>query len=191
MSAFKATCNEKYLHDLNDFIETLENMRDNSILNEELSHYFFENAEKIGSLITLYNKFNNKTAARQTERIAGLKEKITEMTNSDKWWAWEDWDLEFNEFNANKPKIGVESSFEATKGDPFGIFRIMITAWSLKDWSFCEEKLLRDYPNCELEKVDDRAFLHVEKIMNAEDEQILSGLKKHYDHLVGLTSGLS
>jgi hypothetical protein len=190
LSAFKATCNEKYLHDLNDFIETLENMRDNSILNEELSHYFFDNAEKIDSLITLYNQFNNKTTARQTERIAELKEKISELTNNDKWWAWEEWDLGFNEFNPNKPKIGVESSFEATKGNPFGIFRIMVTAWSLKDWSFYEEKLLRNYPNCELEKVDNRAFLHVDKLINAEDEQILDSLKKHYDYLAGLTSDL-
>src|SRR5690606_21379664 len=158
LSAFKATCNEKYLHNLNDFIETLEKMRDNSILNEELSNYFFDNADKIDSLITLYNQFNNKTTAQQTERIAELKEKISELTNSDKWWAWEDWDLGFNEFGPDKPKIGVESSFEAIKGNPFGIFRIMITAWSLKDWSFYEEKLLRDYPNSELEKIDNRAF---------------------------------
>lgn len=190
LSAFKATCNEKYLHDLNDFIETLENMKDNRILNEELSHYFFDNAGKIDSLITLYNQFNNKTAALQTERIAELKEKISELTNNDKWWAWEDWYLGFNEFNPNKPKIDVESSFEAIKGDPFGIFHIKITAWSLKDWSFYEEKLLNNYSGRQLEKVDNRAFLNVEKIANADDELILNSLKKHYDYLAGLTSDL-
>ena len=72
----------------------------------------------------------------------------------------------------------------------FGVFHIMITAWSLKDWSFFEEKLLRDHPNCELEKVDNRAFLHVEKLINAEDDLILSSLKHHYDYLASLTSDL-
>ena len=187
---FKATCNEKYLHSLYDFIETLENMSNNILLNEELSDYFFDNAEKIDSLLTLYNQFNSKTKARQVERIAELKDRVSELTNNSKWWVWEGWGLGFNEFNLNKPKIGVESYFEATKGNPFGVFHIMITAWSLKDWSFFEEKLLRDHPNCELEKVDNRAFLHVEKLINAEDDLILSSLKHHYDYLASLTSDL-
>jgi hypothetical protein len=190
LPAFEGTCNEKYLHHLNDFIETLENMTANNILNEELSDYFFDNAERIDNLITLYNQFNNKTTSRQTERIAELKEKICELTRTDRWWAWEDWDLGFNEFNLNKPKIGIESSFEATKGNPLGIFHIMITAWNLKDWSFYEGKLLKDYQNCELEKVDNRVFLHVEKLIDADDELILNSLKKHYDYLAGLTSDL-
>lgn len=190
LSAFNSTCSEKYLNYLYDFIETLENMKDNSIMNEELTNYFFDNAEKIDSLITLYNQFLNKTKVLQIERIKELRTKISELTNNDKWWAWEEWDLGFNNFNPNKPKIGVESYFEDTKGNSFGIYIIIITAWSLKDWSFYEEKLLRDHPNSELKKVDNRAYLYVEKMINAEDEQILICLKKYYDYLDALTSGL-
>lgn len=183
-------CNKKYLAHLNDFIETIENMTDSNVLNEDLSNYFYDHSQKIDSLITLYNQFNNKTAARQTERIAELKDKICDLTKNEKWWAWEDWDLGFNEFNPNKPKIGIESSFESTKGKPLGEFNIMITAWNLKDWSFYEEKLLKSYPNCKLEKVDNRAFLHVAKVTDDNEEQILETLKKHYDYLVALTSDL-
>ena len=95
-----------------------------------------------------------------------------------------------NEFNTNKPKIGTESLFEITKGNPLGLFNIMITAWNLKDWSFYEEMLLKEYPNCELEKIDNRAFLHIDKILNGEEEQILNRSKNHYDYLINLTSGL-
>jgi len=190
LSAFTEGCNQKYLHNLNDFFETLENMTDNSILNEDLSNYFYENAEKIDSLIILYNQFNNKTTARQTERIAELKEKIVELTKNSKWWVWEGCYLGFNEFNINKPKIGIESGFESTKGDPLGIFKVVITAWNLKDWSFYEEKILNDYPNCKLEKVGNRAFLHIEEIVNGDEEQILKILKNNYDYLVNITTDL-
>ncbi|HEY8916630.1 MAG TPA: PD-(D/E)XK nuclease family protein [Chitinophaga sp.] len=188
LPSFIEGCNQKYLHHLNDFFETLENMTDNTILNEDLSNYFYDNADRIDILISLYNQFNNKTKAQQKERIAELKEKIAELTKSNKWWAWEGWGLGFNEFNITKPQIGIESYFEATKGDPLGIFNVVITAWKLKDWSFYEERLLNDYPDCKLEKIDNRAFLHVAKIMNNDEEQILKSLKNHYDYLANLTS---
>lgn len=191
LPSFNTNGNQKYLSHLNDFIETLENMTDNNILNEDLSNYFYDNSDKIDGLITLYNQFNNTTTVRQTDRIAELKHKISELTNNTRWWAWEDWDLGINEFNPNKPKIGIESSFEATKGNPLGEFHIMITAWDLKDWSFYEERLLNQYPNCKLEKVDNRAFLYVGKVLDDNEELILHNLKKHFDYLVGLTSDLS
>jgi hypothetical protein len=185
---YKESCSEKYLLYLYDFIETLSKMTDNTILNEQLANYFFDNAEKIDSLITLFNQFNNKTRALQIERISVLKEKISELTKNDKWWAWESWDLGINEFYPNCPKIGIESFFEATKGDPFGIFKIMITAWSLKDWSYYEEILLKDYRNFELQKIDNRAFLYVEIIQNPDDSYLLEKLKKYFDYLMNLTS---
>lgn len=191
LPSYSEGCNEKYLHHLYDFIETIENMTDNSVLNEDLSNFFFDNSKRIDNLITLYNQYNNKTLAHQVERIAELNEKITELTKNEKWWIWEGWDLGFNEFNSNKPKIGIESYYEATKGNPLGSFTIKITAWSLKDWSYYEEKLLRVYPKRNLEKIDNRAFLFVDHITNDDEEQILNRLKKHYDYLVQLTSDFS
>lgn len=190
LSFYKEDCNEKYLHHLNDFIETLENMTDNRILNEELSNYFYDNSKKIDSLVTFYNQFNAQTTAKQTERIIELKDKISELTKNDKWWAWQDWDLGINEFNANKPKIGIESSYEATRRNPLGEFNIMITAWNLTDWSFYEQTLLKEFPDCKLEKIDNRAFLHVEKVTDDNEDQILKSLKKYYDYLITLTFGL-
>lgn len=190
LPTYYESCNQKYLTHLNDFMETLENMSDNRVLNENLSNYFYDNSTKIDELIALYNQFNNITTERQKDRIAELKDKISELTKNDKWWAWEGWDLGFNEFNTNKPKIGIESSFEASKGKPLGEFNIMITAWNLNDWSYYEEMLLNDYPGSHLEKVDNRAFLHVDKITDDNEEQILECLKRHYDYLVALTSEL-
>lgn len=190
LSSYKITGNEKYLSHLNDFIETLENMTDNNVLNEDLSNFFYDNSKKIDALITLYNQFNNKTKGKQTERILELKDKISQLTNNNKWWAWEGWDLGFNEFNSNKPKIGIESSFVQTKGNPLGEFNIMITTWDLKDWSYYEVNLLKEYPSSKLEKVDNRAFLHVAQVIDDNEEEILNSLKKHFDYLVGITSDL-
>ena len=66
---------------------------DNTILNEELSNFFYDNSHKIDDLINLYNQYNNKTLARQLERIAYIKEKIVELTSNNKWWLWEGWDF--------------------------------------------------------------------------------------------------
>lgn len=181
-------CNEKYLIYLKDFMETLENMSGHNILNEELANYFYENSDKIESLVDLFNQFNEKTKSLQVARIEELREKISKFTDDTKWWVWEGWDLGYNEFIFAKAKVGIECYFRATKGNALGKFNITITAWSLKDWRVYEEKILQAYPKAELERVDDRAFLHVETIHDDDEIQILNSLNKYYHYLLQLTS---
>lgn len=188
LSSFSQEANSKYLNSLFDFIETIENMTTNTILNEELSNFFYENTEQIDNLIKLYNQYNSEVLSIQMEKISEIKENIINLTNDNKWWVWKGWDLGINEFNLNKPKIGIESFFEASKGYPLGKFRIMITAWSLKDWSHYEIMLKKIYSNCKIEKKDNRAFLHVDCLIKPEDDEILTCLKRHYFNLINITS---
>jgi hypothetical protein len=183
---YEGNCNKKYLYYLNDLIETLENMANNSVLNQELSGYFFDNSEKVERLITLYNEYNNKTLNKQIERVSELNDKISNLTNVT-WWAYEGWGLGFNEFIPGKT-IGIESYYDATKENPLGSFTIFITAWGLKDWSYFEGTLRKDHPNCEITKDGYRVFLKVATIMNDDEEQILKALQQHYNYLFNLLS---
>lgn len=182
--------NENYIQYLNDFMETIENMTNFNSINSELSDYFFDNTREINELISLFTQFNNETKNRQREKILELRELVVKLTGSENWKIYEGWDLYFCEFNPDLPKIGIESYFIPTKGNPLGIFRITITAWSLNDWSSYESDLKNDLPGCQIEKRNNRAFLYAMDITNENEDEILSGLKKYFEYLTKLTTRL-
>lgn len=187
ISSFINSSNEKNLPFLNDFIKTIENMNNKETINKELTDYFYDNSKNIDQLIELYNQSNLQILEIQKEKIRELKDKISQLTNRDKWWAWQGWDLGYNSFNLNEPIIGIESYFEEIKGNPLGLFIIKITSWNLNAWSFYEQKLELEYPNSEIEKVDNRAFLFVSSFPGDNEELILENLKTNFDYLTSLT----
>ena len=109
IGAYLNQANSKYVTFLTDFIQTLENMSGQNILNEKLADYFFDNSHRIDELNTLYQKYKMRTHELQAARIAELREKIGELTKDTRWWAWEGTGLGFNQFNPNKPVIGIIS----------------------------------------------------------------------------------
>ncbi len=184
---YLSQANPKYLTFLTDFIQTLENMNGENILNEKLDDYFYDNSKRIESLIELYEKYNKRTFDIHSQRIAELREKIAELTESNDWTIWEGWDLVYNDSKTNKPKIGIECSFNKTKEKPLGKFKIFITTWKLNAWAYYEEKVLKQFPNKFLDKTSNRAFLHMDVIEDDNEELILKQLKSYYDFLVTLT----
>ena len=104
--------NSKYLTFLTDFIQTLENMDGQNIINEKLADFFYDNSNKIKELLDLYQTYDQRTRELQIQRIAELKDKIVELTNDPLWWTWEGWDLVHDKFNLALPKIGIESYYE-------------------------------------------------------------------------------
>jgi len=179
--------NPKYLIFLMDFIQTLETMSGENILNEKLADYFYDNSDKIDSLIELYEKYNNRTLDIQIQRISELKEAISEHTENSDWWIWEGWDLGYNNAKTTKPKIGIECSYEETKGKPLGKFKIYLTAWNLKDWSFYEQSILSQFPSKYLDKPNGRAFLHMDIIDDDNEELIIERLSEYCNFLQQLT----
>jgi hypothetical protein len=178
--------NSKYLIFMTDFIQTIENMNDQNILNPQLSNFFFDNSSKIESIIELYNEYNRRIEAIQAERIAAIKEKISEVTKAS-WDDWEGWDLVYATFNSNKPKIGIEASFDSTKENALGKFNIYITTWNLQDWNYYEKNILSKFPTKKLEKVDNRAKLYIDTILDNDEDLILKSLVSIYDFLYELT----
>jgi hypothetical protein len=186
VGSYISQCNQKYLTFLFDFIQTIENMNEGNILNDQISSYFYDNSQRIEELIKLYGKYNDAILVKQKERISDLREKISKLTGVE-WWAWQGWDLRYGEFNENKPRIGIECSYKMTKNDPLGEFRIYITTWKINDWTPYEKSLLEKYPNKFLDKPDNRVYLHMDIIKNDEEELILKRLKEYYDTLVEIT----
>lgn len=180
--------NPKYLIFLTDFIQTLETMSGENILNDKLADYFFDNKDKIDGLIELYQKYNSKTTEIQISRIAELKEALVELTKNSDWWIYEGWDLGYTNLSTNKPRIGIECSYESTRGKALGKFRIYLTAWKLKDWAFYEEQILTQYPKNFLDKSDNRAYLHMEVIADDNEELILNKLVEYFTFIQQLTN---
>jgi len=181
-----STCNQKYLTQLFDFIQTIENMKNLNPIDKKLNEFFYDNSAKIDELINSYNNHNERILSIQKEKIAEIKDQISMQTKVD-WWAFQGWDLGFDKFNLNKSRIGIESSFKNTKDDASGEFRIYITTWDLKDWMPYEKILTDKFPDKFLEKVDDRVYLHMDVIDGNNEELIITKLKEYYDLLVEIT----
>lgn len=186
LKLYQEDCNLNFLTFLNDFIQTLNNMGKTNVINAELSDFFYDNVDSINELIELYTRYNDNIDSVQIDRVTELKEKITQITGTDKWWAWESWDLGINEFDSQKPNIGIESSYELIKGNPLGLFKIYISAWSLSDWNNYESQILGDYPNKDLQKEGNKVYYHVETINDDNEEMILTSLKKYYEYIKSL-----
>jgi hypothetical protein len=181
-----SSCNQKYLTHLFDFIQTIENMKSQNPLDRKLEEFFFDNTNELEQLINLYNSHKERILNIQKATISDLKEQISVLTGV-KWWAWQDWDLGYNSFNQDKPRIGIESSFKAGKHDALAEFRIYITTWSLKDWLPYEKILATKFPDKFLDKVNNRVYLHVDVIDGGNEELILQKLKEYYDLLSEVT----
>lgn len=178
--------NQKYLVFIYDFIQTIENMTGDTYDNNKLSHFFSANAEKIDELVTLYAKYNERILKVQRESISKLMAAIKLQTNDPRWWAYQGWDLGYDHFNAetNKPRIGIEASFETINNNPLAKFRIYITTWNLKDFVPYEDVLTELFPTNHLDKTNDgRVFLHMDVIDDLNEELILEKLAFYYQLL--------
>lgn len=180
-----ANCNQKYLSQLYDFVLTLENMKSANRIDMKISSFFFENSIQIDDLISTYTNYKESVLNTQKERIAELRFRISTLTGNE-WWAWRGWDLGFNSFNSNKPKIGIESSFKETKDSALGEFRIYITTWNLHDWVQYDKILTDLYPDKLLDK-SDRVFLHMDVIAGDDEDLILKKLNEYYNLLKEIT----
>jgi len=182
-----SNCNQKYLSQLFDFIQTLEKMKSVNTLDQKKSEFFLENEKAIKELINSYNSNKERVLNVQKEKISELME-IMNGNTENKWWAWQGWDLGFDSFNRNKsPRIGIESNYFETKDGPLGEFKIFITTWNLKDWQPFEIELTEKYPDKVVDKVNGRVYMHMDIINGEDQENIILKLFEYYTHLKNIT----
>lgn len=175
--------NPKYITFLFDFIQTIENMMRSTKIDDPQSMFFFDNSSAIEKFTEEYNQHKDRVLRVQKNEIVTLKEQISLKTGVQ-WKAWQDWDLVYEEFDKKKHTIGIESSYLVQDYDPLKCFRIFITTWNLKDWHYYEEDILRKYPKEKYfldTKSNNRAYLHMDKIEDNNQDLILEKLTEYYN----------
>lgn len=176
-----------YITFLFDFIRTIENKY--YYANMELKEFFANNQSDIEGLIYEYNKYKGDVLSQQIDRIAELRNLVSQTTGRD-WWAWKGWDLgvSFND-NVDGKKIGIESCFEANGTNPTAIFRIHITVWDKKCFEPYRQYLEEKYKGCWIDEngVPNRVYLHLPVVDGNDTEKIIEALTECYNYLNTLT----
>jgi hypothetical protein len=155
--------------------------------NKQLSEYFYDNSEKIDSLVQLYTTFNQQTTRQQVRRIKELRWTVQTLTKDRNWRDQDGLELQYSQFNLNRPLILLEGSFESTKGNPLGKFIIKISTKSIQAWNYYEDQLMKDYPSIEPIIAGDTTSLIVNTIWGNDITEILEALISVQTYLTGLT----
>ncbi len=178
-------CNQTYLLFLLDFIRTIENKFYN--IHMEKNRFFFYNRSQIEELINEYNAFKDAISNAQKENIADIQFIVNQKTNAE-WWKYQGWDLGIS-FNKESHLIGIESSYrDATYENPLGDFHIYITVWKENCFYPYEEELRKKFPNCFIDKIEGRVYLHLPVIKGNDHDIIASKLAEYYFYMKDLTS---
>lgn len=156
--------------------------------NKELSEYFFDNAEKIDSLIQLYTHFNQQTTQLQVKRIRELKRIVQTLTGDYDWQSPEGLELQYSQYNVELPVILLEGGFESTKGNALGKFVVRITTRTIQAWNYYEDQLMEDFPAIEPIITGDKTTLIVNTINGNDETKILGALMTIHTYLVMLTN---
>jgi len=156
--------------------------------NKELSEYFYDNAEKIDSLIQLYTAFNRQTTQLQITRIRELKWAIRSITGNPDWKDQDELELQYSRFNTDCPLILLEGGFESARGNALGKFVVRIRTKTIQAWNYYEDQLTKDFPFIEPEIAGDATIMVVNTIRGNHLTEILGALMKVQTYLVRLTN---
>jgi len=168
--------NMKYIFFLYDFIQTLEYMKGDNIMNKELDVFFNENASRLDELLNSYNEFKDKKNQKCFKKTSDIKQKMVEMTKDDNWKIYLGGTLYYKKNN-----IGFESWFAEHDNDPIKYFDIKITSWSAKAWNQYGEQLKKIYPKAKVELDGSRAYLYIYEYIDGHNEKdITSKLTECY-----------
>lgn len=155
--------------------------------NKQLSEYFFDNSEKIDSLVQLYTAFNQQTTRQQVRRIRELRWILQTITRDRNWRDQDGLELQYSQFNLERPLILLEGGFESTKGNALGKFVIKIATKSIQAWNYYEDQLMKDYPSLEPIIAGDTTTLIVNTIWGNDVTEMLQALITVQTYLEGLT----
>jgi len=175
--------NMKYILYFYDFLQTLENMKGDNIMNKEMDAFFAENTEKLEELLEDFQEYKNKKNQIVFNKINDLCFKINELCTDIKWWVWRNDDLGMYK---NKHDIGIETGFIENENDPIAKFMIQFTSWSNKYWIQYGEQIKKSYPNGLLRINENRTYLKVYEIDGHNEDEIISKLKECYDCIINL-----
>lgn len=155
--------------------------------NRQLSEYFYDNAEQLDSLIQLYTAFNLQTTQLQVKRIRELRWTIRTITKDCNWRDQDGLELQYSQFNEERPLILLEGGFESIRGNALGKFIIKITTKTIQAWNYYEDQLMNDYPSIEPIIAGDTTTLVINTIRGNDITEILEALMHAQTYLGRLT----
>lgn len=139
--------------------------------------YFHDNAERIDTLIKLYEAYNKHVMNAQARRIHELKTILSNITADNHWSDMEGLELTYNHFD---PALNIRGSFTSTAKDPLGTFSIHIITPTIQAWNHYEDQLLSHYTEQEPLILGNKTILQVTTIPGQQEEQILAALQEVY-----------
>jgi hypothetical protein len=142
---------------------------------EQWAGYFHDNAERIDTLIKLYEAYNKHVMNVQAKRIHELKQIISNITADSHWSNMEGLELTYNHFS---PPLQISGSFTSTAKDPLGTFSIHIVTPTIQAWNHYEDQLLSHYTDQEPLILDNKTILQVITLPGQQEEQILAALQE-------------
>ena len=173
--------NMKYILYFYDFIQTLENIKGDNIMNKEMDAFFAENSEKLEELLEDFQEYKNKRYQIIIDKINDLRLKINEICNPIKWWVYKNDDLGMYK---NNHDIGIESGFIEIENNL--IFKIQFIAWRDRYWTQYGEQIKKLYPNGQLKINWPKTCLTVYEIDGNNEDEIIAKLKECYDYIINL-----
>lgn len=167
---------------IDHYTKLLAAFEENSM--DHLASYFHDNAEKIDTLIKLYEAYNRYVMNAQAKRIRGIKKVISNITADRHWSDMEGLELTYNHFD---PPLHIRGSFTSTAKDPLGTFCINILAPTMQAWNYYEDQLLSHYTHQEPLILGNKTILPVVTIPGRQTQQVLTALQEVHSFLSSLT----
>lgn len=164
-------CDQRYLIHLNDFIKTIENMDQNSRLDQEMINFIVKNYNRINELSKYLSIFNDEVIRIQLVRLKALMDALRVKTSAN-WWIYQNFDL-IGEYTLGNHVIGTESIFTRINDDPFGEFTINITTWKLEAWNSFGTKVKEFFPESQPQADGKIRRILYKKITRADEQTCL------------------
>jgi len=151
---------------------------------ELLASYFHDHAERIDSLIQLYEAYNRHVMNIQSKRIRELKHAINNSTPDTHWSDMEGLELVYEH---SAPAATIRASFASTAKDPLGQFNIHISTPDMRSWNYYEDHIMSRYTCQEPVIMGDKTIVQVMSIPGQQTDRILSALEELCSFLSQLT----
>jgi hypothetical protein len=155
--------------------------------NKQLSEYFYDNADQLDALVQRYNAYNQQITNLQVKRIRELRWTIQTITKDLNWRDQDGLELQYSQFNTERPLILLEGGFESTKGYALGKFVIKITTRTIQAWNYYEDQLMTDYPSIEPIIAGDTTSIVINTISGNDITEMLEALISVQTYLMDIT----
>ncbi|MBU0500545.1 MAG: PD-(D/E)XK nuclease family protein [Gammaproteobacteria bacterium] len=191
-----ATCNQKYLTHLYDFIATIENMKQPHFANPEMAGFFIDNEEGVTRLKNAHDNYIKELRELHDSRLQDLRTEIQTKTKCQDWWVWGKKYLGISkgeQSDAGDYRIGIEGEFVPSKDGPYNRFDIYFTTWSKGGDDHYRSKLRIKYGELKPKNNtgDCKVMLKKSSFSGGDAIEICDELNECYQFIVGITADSS